>query len=877
MRLTWPLTGRSEELQAIRASLADPHVFGILICGTAGVGKSRVAREVLASAESTGQEVRWAIGTSSARALPLGAFAPWAGAVNADSLQLVRGVIDALTSTAGDAPVVVGVDDVHLLDDLSAFALHQIVQRGAAKVVLTLRDGEPVTPAIEELWRGGQLDRLDLQPLSLDETTKLVSAALGGRLEPDAADRLWKLTRGNVLYLRNIVEQEVGDGRLSRHGDYWQWTGDPVVPPGLVAMIESRMGSLPTPVSDVVDALAVGEPLELSALARITDPGSVEEADMRGLITVEHAGRRVEARVAHPLYGEVRRRRVAPTRLRRLRGLVATELAASDDRDDVRNVVRCAALSLDSDLKPDPELFTRAARGASWLADLPLVDRLAEAAIRAGADAEASMIRGRALTWLGHGEEGDAVFARVDSTGFSDAARARLAFLRAGHRLWTMQDPKGAKKFIDDAAEKTPPDSRGCIDAFLAVYWATQGRPEEVLKEWQKLTLDELPAIVRSEIPWAVAYACAVSGRTAEAVAVADMGYEVTSQFLDAAHARFAIGDAHVTALLLSGRIAEARDIAEGLCAQAADLHGGVALISRGVAALAALAAGRLDETCSLAQPIVDALSASGMTGGFYPFGYRYQIPRVIAMAMRGSSNDASAAYAALDHERFPTWRWTDWQRHIAESWVYAAQGALSEAVAAAMAAADTARGNCQFGVEVLCLQTAAQFGDGSGAARLRELATIVEGPRAAVAGRFAAALNSGDGAELAAVSDEFEQMGDLVAAIDAAAHAAATHRRGGLRGSAFTCSERAGALAEKCGASTPALRAATERLPLTDREREIIMLLGAGLSSRAVADRLHLSTRTVENHVYRAMNKTGTTRREELVALLPRRELRDA
>ena len=27
-------------------------------------------------------------------------------------------------------------------------------------------------------------------------------------------ERLWKLTRGNVLYLRNIVEQEVADGRL---------------------------------------------------------------------------------------------------------------------------------------------------------------------------------------------------------------------------------------------------------------------------------------------------------------------------------------------------------------------------------------------------------------------------------------------------------------------------------------------------------------------------------------------------------------------------------------------------------------------------------------------------------------------------------------
>jgi DNA-binding CsgD family transcriptional regulator len=169
-----------------------------------------------------------------------------------------------------------------------------------------------------------------------------------------------------------------------------------------------------------------------------------------------------------------------------------------------------------------------------------------------------------------------------------------------------------------------------------------------------------------------------------------------------------------------------------------------------------------------------------------------------------------------------------------------------------------------------MCLQTATQFGDGSTVARLRELEAIVEGPRVRVAARFAEALHDGDGAELAAVSDEFVRMGDLVAAVDAAAHAAITYRRQDLRGSALGCSTRAEALAEQCGgASTPALRQAAERLPLTDREREIVMLIGQGLSNRAVADRLTLSVRTVEDHIYKAMTKTGTTSRHELAALL--------
>ena len=84
----------------------------------------------------------------------------------------------------------------------------------------------------------------------------------------------------------------------------------------------------------------------------------------------------------------------------------------------------------------------------------------------------------------------------------------------------------------------------------------------------------------------------------------------------------------------------------------------------------------------------------------------------------------------------------------------------------------------------------------------------------------------------------------------------------------------RAEALGAQCGgADTPALRQAREPLPLTDREREIVMLLGEGLSNRDVALRLTLSVRTVEGHIYKAMTKTGTASREELAALLPQRK----
>ena len=75
-----------------------------------------------------------------------------------------------------------------------------------------------------------------------------------------------------------------------------------MVAPALIELIESRIGALPSAIGDVIDALAVGEPIELGSLARIADPSAVEEADMRGLITLEQVDSAVEARIAHPLY-----------------------------------------------------------------------------------------------------------------------------------------------------------------------------------------------------------------------------------------------------------------------------------------------------------------------------------------------------------------------------------------------------------------------------------------------------------------------------------------------------------------------------------------------------------------------------------------------
>ncbi|AGB26423.1 response regulator containing a CheY-like receiver domain and an HTH DNA-binding domain [Mycobacterium sp. JS623] len=852
-------------MQLISAAISHPDTAGILLSGAAGVGKSRVAREALSAAESRGCVIRWVVATTAARALPLGAFASFVGSAPSDMLQLVRGVIEALTAARQGAVVIVAVDDVHLLDDLSTFVLQQIVQRRAAKVVVTAREGEPIPAGLQEMWTHDSFERIDLQPISRDETATLLSAALGGRVDVDATRRLWHLTRGNVLYLRNIVEHEVADGRLAERHGFWTWTGKPVVTSSLVEMIEARTGALPAAVGEVIDALAVGEPIELASLCRITDAGAVEEADMRGLIKLDSVDGRVEARLAHPLYGEVRRERAPSTRLRRLRGCVAAELANGDDCDNIRTIVRRATLSLDSDLEPDADLLVKAAHGAVWLADLPLADRLAEAAMRAGGGAEAYIIRGCNLSGLSRGEDAEAILASVPTSGFTDTDHGRLAFVRGMNLMYTLADPARARDVVDELSSRIGADA--CLDAFHAVYWAALGKPELSLAASRDLVLTELPAVVGAQAASQIALALGDVGRTTDAVAAADAGYAIVDGAFDAENIRFVIATSHVGALLQSGRVREAMLAAEGLRRQWADLPGVLQVLSLAVAGRAALGAGQLDAACSMLQPI-DLLI--GESNGW---GYRYQLPHTVALAMRGSADDAATALASAEKYRHPSHGCVDFELGLARAWVAASQGVVSQAISQSLEAAETAAANGQFAAEVVCLQAATQFGHAAAESRLRTLAEIVEGPRAPLAVRFASALHSRDGAELAAVSHGFEETGDLIAAADAAAHAALICRGQDLRGSAYTYATRAEGLAELCGgAITPALHEAVEPVPLSSREREIVALIAEGLSNREVADRLCLSVRTIEGHIYRAMARTGVSNREELSGLLKRR-----
>ena len=149
------------------------------------------------------------------------------------------------------------------------------------------------------------------------------------------------------------------------------------------------------------------------------------------------------------------------------------------------------------------------------------------------------------------------------------------------------------------------------------------------------------------------------------------------------------------------------------------------------------------------------------------------------------------------------------------------------------------------------------------------ELARTLNTPLAEAIAEHARGLANHDGDLLDAAADRFADMGAAAFAVDAAAQAAREHARTGHRGKEVESSTRAYWLASQHEIRTPAVDAAAQPLPITDREREIAMLVAAGLSNRQIADRLFVSVRTVDGHLYRIFAKLGIDRREELVNLI--------
>ena len=205
----------------------------------------------------------------------------------------------------------------------------------------------------------------------------------------------------------------------------------------------------------------------------------------------------------------------------------------------------------------------------------------------------------------------------------------------------------------------------------------------------------------------------------------------------------------------------------------------------------------------------------------------------------------------------------------LARAWERASVGQTTAAQKHAVRAAQIARHSGMYAVEMRALHTAVRFDDRSHTSRVAELAKTLNNPLAEAKAVHARGLADHDGDLLDAAADRFADLGAVALAADAAAQAAREHAHAGHRGKEVASSARAHALAGQGEIRTPAVAAAARPMPISDREREIATLVAAGLSNREVADRLFVSVRTVDGHLYRIFAKLGIDDRDQLIHLL--------
>lgn len=379
------LVGREDELRRLCAAVADAEEGrggAALVCGEAGIGKTRLLAEMAARAESRGAVVLsgrcletggalpyqpfaeavgnylersgCARGTSTVEAVaPLlrllprwtdgGAEQPPNAALQPDELRLraIDGTVRFLTSLSDDALLVVQVDDVHWADAGTVSLLRHLVRAAPARrllVVAAYRDGElpqshPLVDALAELHSGSGCTAVRLSGLHRTATRSLLGQLTGRPVSAELAAAVSAETSGNPFFARELVRHLMEEGALTAGSDACLTAALPLdaVPDGVRQVIARRRRRLSAAADGLLRAACTIEgPFPfgpVAAVAGLDTAGALDALDellQSGLVGCERAPEQyafAHALVRHAVY-----RDLSPSRRLRLHRRMAVAL-----------------------------------------------------------------------------------------------------------------------------------------------------------------------------------------------------------------------------------------------------------------------------------------------------------------------------------------------------------------------------------------------------------------------------------------------------------------------------------------------------------------------------------------------------------------------
>jgi predicted ATPase len=335
------LVGRDREVSELEVAL-DRLVSGtgtlFLFAGEPGIGKTRLASEVMQRARTRGVRTSWGrcweAGGSPAlwpwrEALEgLGIAFPEPASVAADPKEarfaLFRDIAAALGRAAASEPCVVALDDLHAADQSSLMLLEWVAARIDTLplvVVGTYRDLEarlsPDTSA--SLGRASRTARVfQLAPLAADAVSSLVRDSIANA-DDQLIATIFETTRGNPLFVDELV-------REARSASS---TTPARIPLGVREIIRQRLSLISEGARRVLEAGAVlGVEFATANVGRMDAAAAavLDDAERSGLVTAR--GERF--RFAHALYREALYHDLPRERRREMHREAARALAAGD-------------------------------------------------------------------------------------------------------------------------------------------------------------------------------------------------------------------------------------------------------------------------------------------------------------------------------------------------------------------------------------------------------------------------------------------------------------------------------------------------------------------------------------------------------------------
>ncbi len=318
---TLPFVGRATEMEKLRAMWARAargHGGVVFISGEAGIGKSRLASELILLVHSQGGRVLFGA-TSFPESVPYQAVAGAlrsvgpilaALAIPALLLAVVSQIVPDLRTRRPDLPEVPGVEsgreqlrlfdaiaasveglarprpmlvvleDVHWAGIATLGAVEFIARRAADHpilIVATYRSGElhanePLRKLSATLRRDGNMSHLGLARLTIDDVGEAIkNVETGERDRADVASQLYGYSEGNPLFLAAALQDLDSSGREPKQ------FGD-----GPASVISRLLGRLTPDTGGIADVAAVvGQSFDVDTVCTVS--GWTEAAVVSGI------------------------------------------------------------------------------------------------------------------------------------------------------------------------------------------------------------------------------------------------------------------------------------------------------------------------------------------------------------------------------------------------------------------------------------------------------------------------------------------------------------------------------------------------------------------------------------------------------------------